>query len=124
VPLHDVWCPACGTTFEAIVSTGATTARCTHCFGDARTGPPGDPPSARARVVAEARRHGTLDAKREAELGHFETSDADTLLDLDWEHAGKKKLEAACAQHQIAWADVEEDLFSAYYDAFQSAAPT
>jgi hypothetical protein len=124
MPLRDFWCPACGTAFEAIVASAAATARCAYCFGTAREGAPGDPPSSLARLVAEARRQGTVDSEREAELGHFETSDADTLLDLDWDHRGKQVLEEACMRLQASWAELQDELFGAYYDAFHAAAPT
>jgi hypothetical protein len=129
MPLFDFACPDCGTVFEAVIGVGGQSAQCRYCFADAPRGTSAPPPGAARRLRAEARRAGTLDAEGEQTLGHFDHSDVDTLLDLDWDHQGTPRLRALHAELATAdpalplWEALSDELFAVYADAFRDATP-
>lgn len=81
--------------------------------------------------MAEARRHGVRDAKREHALGHFDHSDPDSLAELDWDHQAEPALrqmhaelrKTEVAPELAAWEEVVDGVRAAYRDAFAAAAP-
>jgi hypothetical protein len=129
VPLHDFYCPACGTAFEEIVPTDAETCTCRSCYGLATRGTTGPAPTASSLLTSAARREGVADCHRELAFGHFDHSDPDTLADLDWQHHARPLLIAQHATLRQAnpslppWSELETDLEEVYQTAFSAHAP-